>query len=123
MRDHQSRLYEGRGADYFSGSLDGLTTYGSANKADLNDRKKSEHWPMATSNYDSFVRDATAFRRATQDYQSCLETAGPKAKNAAGKVLVDKVGSCGANKALTLQDTVFKKYNEFIRTSNNSRFP
>ena len=107
----------------FSSSLDGLTTYGAGNKADLNDKKKSEHWPLAASNYDSFVRDANAFRAATNEFQKCLDNAGPKAKNAAGKILVDKIGTCSGNKALAVQDAVFKKYNEFIRTSNNSRFP
>lgn len=107
----------------FEKALDDLIAYGSSHKADLADQKKASAWPLAESNYDSFVKEATDFKKAAKEFWRCLRDAPAKAKTPSGKVDMDKVGSCSGTPAWKQGEEVIKQYNEFIRTSNAHQFP
>jgi hypothetical protein len=100
-----------------------LETYGAAHKAELDDQKKAPHWPVADSNYDSFLRAANDYVKASKNFFRCLRDAPAKAKTADQKVNVTKIPKCPDARPLAQQDAVVNKYNEFIRTSNRSQFP
>jgi hypothetical protein len=104
-------------------ALKDLQTYGDAHKAELDDQKKAPHWPVADSNYDSFVSAANDYVKASKDFFRCLRDAPAKAKTADQKVNVTKIPKCPDARPLAQQDAVVNKYNEFIRTSNRSQFP
>ncbi|AKU96185.1 putative lipoprotein [Labilithrix luteola] len=107
----------------FEKAVDDLTTYGGAHKAELGDRKLAPAWPLADSHYSSFVSSVTAYRKASKDYWRCLRDAPAKAKTPTGKVDLDKVTTCPDGRPGQVAEEVVKKYNEFIRTSNNNQFP
>ncbi|MBX3205407.1 MAG: DUF3829 domain-containing protein [Labilithrix sp.] len=103
-------------------ALDELVAYGSMNKAELTS-PSNPAFPMAESNYNSFVREATDFKKAAKDYWRCLQDAPPKAKTPSGKIDLDKLGYCGGSPAWKVADKVVSEYNVFIRTSNAHQFP
>lgn len=107
----------------FEAALDGLTGYGDGHKAELNDQKKAKNWPLASSNYDRFVKEAAEFRKASKNFFRCVRDAPANTKRPNGKVDVEKIRSCPEGKPTAVQDNVFKEYNEFIRVSNANRFP
>lgn len=107
----------------FEKSVDELSSYGGSHKADLTDQKKASHWPMADHNYDQFVDKANAFKKSTKEYLRCLRDAPAKAKTTAGKIDPEKIPTCPDGRVGEVADQVVKKYNEFIRTSNDSQFP
>jgi Protein of unknown function (DUF3829) len=115
-------LYTSALADYEK-ALDDLAGYGSGHKADLNDQKRAPSWPLAARNYDEFVKSATELRKSAKDFFRCVRDAPAGAKRPNGKVAVEKIKSCVEGKPFEVQDKVFAKYNEFIRTSNQYRFP
>jgi hypothetical protein len=120
--DIDVNLYNSAMTD-FEKALDDLQSYGSGHKADLQNKAKAHNWPLAASNFDRFVSSATEFRKAAKDFFRCVRDAPANMKAATGKVDVDRMKSCPDGKPLDVQDKVFTKYNEFIRTSNQSRFP
>lgn len=103
-------------------ALDELVAYGSMHKTELTN-PNSPAFPMASSNYDSFVREATDFKKAAKDYWRCLQDAPAKAKTPSGKIDLDKLGYCSGAPAWKLADKVVSEYNVFIRTSNAHQFP
>lgn len=107
----------------FEKALDDLQTYGNGHKAELESQKSAPNWPVAAHNFDQFVRYATEFRKASKNFYRCVRDAPATAKVANGKVDIDKMRSCPDGRPYDLQDSVFNKYNEFIRTSNQSKFP
>lgn len=107
----------------FEKAVDDLTTYGGAHKAELSDQKQAPSWPLADNHYDSFVSSVTAYRKASKDYWRCLRDAPAKAKSATGKVDLEKITTCPDGRPGQVAEEVIKKYNEFIRTSNNNQFP
>ncbi len=108
----------------FEKALDDLSSYGSGHRSDLENAKvKSPNWPLAASNYDQFVRTATEFRKAAKNFYRCVRDAPANVKAPNGKVDVDKMKTCPDGKPYDVQDSVFTKYNEFIRASNQHRFP
>lgn len=106
----------------FEKGLDELTAYGGLHKAELG-ATHGPNWPMAESNYDSFVREATDFKKAAKEFWRCLRDAPAKAKTPSGKIDMAKMGNCADGPAWKQGDEVIKQYNEFIRTSNNHQFP
>jgi len=107
----------------FEKALDDLQAYGSLHKSELSNQKIAPNWPMADSNYESFVRETTDFKKAAKEFWRCLRDAPPKAKTPSGKVDMDKMGNCSDGPAWKQGDEVVKQYNEFIRTSNTHPFP
>lgn len=107
----------------FEKGLDELNAYGSTHKAELNDQRQASNWPLASSNYDSFVREANDFKKASKEMWRCLRDAPAKAKTPSGKVDLDKIGNCAERSAYKQSDEVINQYNEFIRTSNGHQFP
>lgn len=113
------------GAAYteFEKALDELMAYGNMHRADLSNQQLAPAWPMAESNYDSFVKESNDFKRSAKDFWSCLRDAPAKAKTPSGKIDVEKIGNCNGGPAWKTGDKVIKEYNEFIRTSNSHQFP
>jgi hypothetical protein len=114
-------LYQASYTEFDKG-LDELVAYGGMHKAEL----ASQHgpnWPMAESNYDQFVKEATDFKKAAKEYWRCLRDAPAKAKTPSGKIDTDKMGNCADGPAWKQGQAVIKEYNEFIRTSNAHQFP
>lgn len=107
----------------FEKGLDDLQAYGSMNKADLSKQNQAPNWPMADSNYESFVKESTDFKKAAKEFWRCLRDAPAKAKTPSGKVDPEKLGNCADGPAWKQGEEVIKQYNEFIRTSNNHQFP
>ena len=112
------------GAAYtaFEKALDDLEAYGAMHKAELS----SEHgpsWPVAESNYTSFVKESNDFKKAAKEFWRCLRDAPAATKTPSGKIDMDKLKNCGGTPSWKTADEVIKQYNEFIRTSNNHPFP
>jgi hypothetical protein len=108
----------------FEKGLDELVAYGSMHKAELSNKATAPAWPMADSNYESFVKEATDFKKAAKEYWRCLRDAPAKAKTPpSGKIDTDKMGNCADGPAWKQGEEVIKQYNEFIRTSNAHQFP
>ena len=105
----------------FEQALDELTNYGALHKADLSDQAQAPSWPLAASNFDSFVKEAGDFKKAAKEFWRCLRDAPEKAKTPSGKI--DMLGRCADGPSWKVGDEVVKQYNEFIRTSNNRQFP
>jgi hypothetical protein len=106
----------------FEKALDDLVAYGGLHKADLSNQH-GPNWPMADSNFDQFVKEATDFKKAAKEHWRCLRDAPAKAKTPSGKIDTEKLGNCGDGPAFKQAQAVIKGYNEFIRTSNNHQFP
>jgi len=102
--------------------LDELSAYGATNKAELSNPNNAA-FPLSESNYTKFVKEATDFKKAANNYWACLQNAPAKAKSPTGKIDLDKLGTCGGAPAWKMGDEVIKQYNEFIRTSNSNQFP
>lgn len=120
--DIDFQLYSASYTEFEKG-LDELIAYGSMHKADLANQKLAPAWPMAESNYESFVKEATDFKKAAKEFWRCLRDAPAKAKTPSGKIDMDKIGNCADGPAWKQGDEVIKQYNEFIRTSNSHQFP
>lgn len=107
----------------FEKALDELTGYGGLHKAELNDQRQAPSWPLAESNFNSFVKEANDFKKSSKEFWRCLRDAPAKAKTPSGKVDLEKMGNCADGPAYKQADEVIKQYNEFIRASNNQPFP
>ncbi len=107
----------------FEKALDELSAYGNLHKADLANQKLSPAWPMAERNYDSFVKEASDFKKAAKEFWRCLRDAPAKAKTPSGKIDMDLVGNCNGAPVWKQGSETLKQYNEFIRTSNSQQFP
>ncbi|MDB4940882.1 MAG: putative lipoprotein [Labilithrix sp.] len=101
----------------FDKALNDLNTFGQAHKTEL-DAKTNPAWPRAKSNFDSFGRSAEEYRKKSREYLRCLRDAPAKAK-VNGKIIPDKLGPCPDGKP----HDVVEKYNDFIKSSNESQFP
>lgn len=106
----------------FEKSLDELQAYGNAHKPDL-EGKQNPAWPLAASHYDTFVKEGTDFKIASKEFWRCLRDAPPKAKSPTGKIDLSKAGNCDNQPAWRSAENTLKKYNEFVRASNNNQFP
>jgi len=102
----------------FDKALTELETYGTAHKKDL-EGQQNPSWPMASSNYDWFLRAGNDYRKKSKEYVRCLRAAPAKAKSASGKIDPDKMPPCPDGRP----KDVVAKYNEFIKTSNAHQFP
>ncbi|MCL2779395.1 MAG: YiiG family protein [Polyangiaceae bacterium] len=107
----------------FQKALADLTAYGDAHKADLKEQKTAPSWPMADTNYDSFIRAANNFDKAQTTFWRCLRDAPAEAKVAGGKVAVEKLKCEKDFFDGTVDRVVLKKYNELISAANSNRFP
>lgn len=101
----------------FDKALEGLKTYGDANANDLEGRNNPS-WPLAKSNYTSFVSAAASYSKKAKEYVRCLRDAKPPARGANGKVDPDRI-SCPDGRPRD----VIKEYNNFITSSNRAQFP
>jgi len=120
-QDIDFNLYQASYTD-FEKSLDELQGYGNNHKPDL-EAKTNPAWPLASSHYETFVREATDFKVASKEFWRCLRDAPAKAKSPTGKIDMKNMGNCNAQPAWREAENVIKKYNEFIRASNNNMFP
>lgn len=113
------------GAAYtnFEKAIDDLEAFGSLHKSELSNQKLAPSWPMADSNYESFVKESNDFKKSSKEFWRCLRDAPDKAKTPSGKIDPDKLGYCSGMPAWKRADQVVKDYNEFIRTSNTHPFP
>jgi hypothetical protein len=119
--DIDFNLYAAAYGDFEKG-LDELIAYGATHKPELN-QTHGPNWPSAESNYDSFVKEATDFKKAAKEFWRCLRDAPTKAKTPSGKIDMQKMGNCADGPAWRQEEETIKQYNEFIRTSNNHQFP
>jgi hypothetical protein len=107
----------------FEKSVDELTSYGGLHKSELTDQRQAANWPLADSNYESFVKESNDFKKAAKEFWRCMRDAPAKAKTPSGKVDIDKLGNCAERSAYKQADEVITQYNEFIKTSNGHQFP
>jgi hypothetical protein len=119
--DIDFNLYSAAYTDFEKG-LDELMAYGATHKPELG-QTHGPNWPMAESNFDQFVKEATDFKKAAKEFWRCLRDAPNKAKTPSGKIDLQKMGNCADGPAWRQEEETIKQYNEFIRTSNNHQFP
>jgi hypothetical protein len=101
----------------YDAALTELQGYGAVHENEL-DVKSNPAWPMAKPNLAEFTRAAEAYRNVSREYLRCLRDAPAKAKTPSGKIDPDKLPPCPDGRP---RDVV-RKYNEFIRASNDHQF-
>jgi hypothetical protein len=99
----------------FDKALDDLMTYGSMNKAELNQQQTAPNWPRAASNYDAFVKDAGDFKKAAKEFWRCLRDAPEKAKLLAGLSCIFR--------ELEPQRTPRRSWSRSIERNSAEKFP